>query len=153
MRLATFGAAIVASVVAVGAAEACPAWQLQPSFGQIQLSAGFLPDPYVRNVTAGGQYSLSACGYNAQGNVAQAPDFDLYYQAGGFPLTIHVNSAYDTVLLVRGPNGTFYFSDDDGGGLNPSITFSNPQSGLYDIWIGTYANARGLAAQLYITER
>jgi hypothetical protein len=146
------GAAIAASFAFAGAAEACPNWELQPSFGQITLNAGFLPDPYARNVTAGGQYSLAACGFNWQGHVAQRPDFDLYYGAGGYSLTIYVTSGYDTVLLVNAPDGRWYYSDDDGGGLNPSITFRNPQSGLYDIWIGAYDNARGLPAQLLITE-
>jgi hypothetical protein len=81
-----------------------------------------------------------------------APDYDLYYAAGNTRLTIYVNSSYDTVLLINAPDGRWYYSDDDGGGFNPSITFRNPQSGLYDIWIGTYDNARGLPAQLYITE-
>lgn len=153
MRLATIGAAALAVLAATATAEACPDWQLQPVFGQINLNAGFLPDPHGVNVTAGGQFSLAACGFNWQGHVARAPDYDLYYSAGNFSLTIYVVSNYDTVLLINGPDGLFYFSDDDGGGLNPAITFNNPQSGLYDIWIGAYDNARGLPAQLYITER
>ena len=34
-----------------------------------------------------------------------------------------------------------------------AITFSNPQAGLYDIWIGAYNGGRGIPGQLVITER
>ena len=152
MRAVAIGATMLAVVAFSGTAEACPDWQLRPSFGDINLNAGFLPDPHVVNVTAGGAYSLSGCGFNWAGNVAQAPDYDLYYSAGNFSLTIHVSSAYDTVLLINAPDGTWYYSDDEGGGFNPSITFAKPLDGLYDIWIGTYGNQRGLPAQLFITE-
>lgn len=152
MRAVALGASVVAFFAAVGTAEACPDWQARPSFGDINLNTGFLPDPHVVNVTAGGQYALAACGFNWAGTVARAPDYDLYYSAGNYNLTIYVTSAYDTVLLINAPDGTWYYSDDDGGGLNPSITFRRPQSGLYDIWIGTYGNQRGLPAQLFITE-
>jgi hypothetical protein len=56
--------AAVATVAAVGAAEACPNYGSSPSFGTITLYNGFLPDPYVRNITAGGGYNLGSCGFN-----------------------------------------------------------------------------------------
>jgi hypothetical protein len=63
-----------------------------------------------------------------------------------------VNSGHDTVLLVNAPDGQFYYADDSSG-HNPTLTFPNPQAGLYDIWIGAYNGARGLPGQLIITER
>lgn len=144
--------AAVALVWASSAAQACPDWRLRPPFGAVELVAGFLPDPYGRSVTAGGSYNLANCGFNATGWVAAAPDFDLYYTAGGAPLTFYVNSSYDTVLLISDPNGNWYFDDDSAGNLNPAITFNNPMSGLYDVWIGTYTRGSGLRANLYITE-
>ena len=45
--------------VAAAPAVACPNWQAAPYFGQINLNAGFQPDPYVRNITAGGTNNLS----------------------------------------------------------------------------------------------
>jgi len=146
------GTSAIAIGLATGSAQACPDWQLQPPFGAVNLSVGFLPDPYQRNVTAGGAYDLQECGFNWAGFVARAPDFDLYYNAGNSPLTFYVNSSYDTVLLINAPDGRWYFDDDSAGNLNPAITFNAPMSGLYDVWIGTWAPGSGLSARLYITE-
>ncbi|EYD77706.1 hypothetical protein Rumeso_00872 [Rubellimicrobium mesophilum DSM 19309] len=141
-------AAIVTGMAAP--ALACPDWQANPSFGQIDLYAGFMPDPYVRNITAGGRYDLAGCfGSNGWGgSVASKPDFDLYWSGSSAQMTIAVNSGSDVVLLINAPDGQWYFSDDPA-----AITFSNPQQGLYDIWIGAYGGGRGLPGQLVITER
>ena len=147
--------AAAAIVMATAApALACPNWEASPTFGQIDLNAGFMPDPYVRNITAGGRYDLAGCFNSASwgGAVASRPDFDLYWNGSTSALTIAVNSGHDTVLLVNAPDGQFYYADDSSG-RNPTLTFPNPQSGLYDIWIGAYNGARGLPGQLIITER
>jgi hypothetical protein len=145
---------ILAAIALVGAmaapALACPDYQAPPSFGNIELWAGFMPDPYVRNITAGGRYDLAGCfGSNGWGgSVASRPDFDLYWNGSSAQLTIAVNANADTVLLINGPDGQWYYQDDP-----PAITFTNPQPGLYDIWIGAYGGGRGLPGQLVITER
>ncbi|EPX83341.1 hypothetical protein ruthe_02967 [Rubellimicrobium thermophilum DSM 16684] len=146
-------AAAALVLLAASSAQACPNWQAAPSFGQIELWAGFTPDPYVRNITAGGRYDLARCFGSAGwgGSVAASPDFDLYWRGNSSQLTIAVQSSWDTVLLVNAPDGQWYYSDDVRG-TNPAITFQNPQQGLYDIWIGAYGGGRGLPGQLIITE-
>ncbi|TNC73782.1 peptidase S1 [Rubellimicrobium roseum] len=143
-------AAAALSVLAAAPALACPNWEASPSFGQIDLSAGFMPDPYVRNITAGGRYDLAGCfGSNGWGgSVASKPDFDLYWSGNSSALTISVNSGSDTVLLINAPDGEWYYSDDPA-----AITFRSPQQGLYDIWIGSYGGHSGIPGQLVITER
>jgi hypothetical protein len=141
-------AAVVAGMAAP--ALACPNWEASPSFGQIDLYAGFMPDPYVRNITAGGRYDLAGCfnTYGWGGSVASKPDFDLYWTGSSAQMTIAVQSNADVVLLVNAPDGQWYYSDDPA-----ALTFSNPQTGLYDIWIGAYNGSRGIPGQLVITER
>lgn len=126
-----------------------PNWQAVPTYGSVSLDAGFLPDPHRVSVTAGGSYDLSFVGES--GYVAQAPDYDLYYSAGGHGLYIYVESqGGDTVLLVRDPGGDWYYSDD-AAGTRPGLAFSNPRSGLYDIWVGTYGGGL-VSATLAISE-
>jgi len=132
-------------------AVACPDWQGQPYFGQIELFAGFQPDPYVRNVTAGGTQRLENCGFNATGFVTSRPDFDLYWRGNSSQLTIAVESAADAILLVNAPDGSWHYSDDYRG-TSPAITFINPMEGLYDIWIGSYDGSRRNPARLVFTE-
>lgn len=139
---------LMAPVVAV----ACPNWQGQPHFGQVNLNSGFLPDPYIVNVTAGGANAISRCINGGwAGYVSTRPDFDLYWNGGASQLTIAAESGADTVLLINDPNGNWHWSDDYRG-LNPAVTFRNPLQGLYDIWVGTYDGRRGQGARLVITE-
>lgn len=149
--LLAFSAALAASSAAV----ACPDYNMPSSFGSIVLYENFQPDPYVRNITAGGRYSLAGCFGSNQytGSVAAKPDFEFQYSTSGtYNLTITVQSGYDTMLLINDPNGQWWFDDDSGGNMNPSITFSAPISGVYDIWIGSYDGGRGLPGQLIISE-
>jgi hypothetical protein len=152
VRMFAAGAAL-AAVAAAGVAAA-QNYSLNPAYGTVNLTAGFTPDPYVVNVASGGRNDASqTVSSSCRGFIAEAPDVRLNYRAGSFPLIISVNSSADTTLVVNGPDGSWY-CDDDGGeqGLNPSLRFNSPQSGQYDIWVGTYGNASNQAAQLHISE-
>lgn len=145
-------AACLAGAIAATPALACPDWQASPHFGQIDLWAGFEPDPYRRRVTAGGTIDLRRCFTSGEsGFVTRRPDFDLYWNGSASQLTIAVESNADAILLVNAPNGEWYYSDDYRGS-NPAITFYNPDEGLYDIWIGSYDGSRRNPANLVFTE-
>lgn len=141
----------VAAAVFAAPAVACPDWQGTPYFGTVSLSAGFSPDPYIRNITAGGTNRLENCGLNAAGFVTTRPDFDLYWQGSTSQFTIAIEAGADAVLLVNAPDGSWHYSDDYRG-TNPALTFYNPMEGLYDIWIGSYDGSRRNPGRLVITE-
>jgi len=123
---------------------------LTPTYGSIQLKSGFDNDPRTIKLTAGGPIKTNRGG--VQAHVAKAPDVKLYYEAGKLPLTIHVESDADTTLLINLPDGTWVANDDQApGNLNPLLRFANPQSGRYDIYVGTFAPDTA-PATLYITE-
>jgi len=146
-----FSLATAVGLAAVPVA-ACPDWQGTPHFGQIDLWAGFEPDPYVRRITAGGFNSLENCftgGFT--GYVTTRPDFDLYWNGYSGQLTIAVEASADAILLVNDPNGEWFYSDDYRG-TNPAITFYDPEEGLYDIWIGSYDGSRRNPGRLIFTE-
>ncbi|QPH55415.1 peptidase S1 [Pontivivens ytuae] len=143
---------LAAALLAASPAIACPNWQGAPHFGQIDLRAGFQPDPHIRSITAGGTHDLARCfGNNWAGFVTVRPDFDLYWNGQSRQLTIAVQSRADTVLLVNAPDGSWHYNDDYQG-LNSAITFRNPQQGLYDIWIGSYDGSRRNPGTLMFTE-
>lgn len=148
------GVACVLLAGAVGMTSAIAQdFRLRPAFGSIQLDAGFLPDPYRRNLTAGGTIRAQDRFRDCRGYIANAPDFSLYYSAGSAPLYINVDSDRDTTLVVNGPDGRWY-CDDDGADapFNPLLQWNNPQSGRYDIWVGTYSRGSGVPATLFISE-
>lgn len=146
------------SVLSIALIAGCGAAQAQdpaapPSGGNASLSAGFTPDPFTARVQSGGPIDISQTrGPDCQGFIARAPDFDFYYNAGGVPLIVSVGAVVDATLVVHAPDGHWHCDDDSGGGLNPSIRFETPQSGVYDIWIGTYVATVREEATLSISE-
>ena len=127
-------------------------WSLPANFGSTSLRGGFSPDPYTVDVVSGGAYAASSVDSSCRGYVSGAPDFELSFSAGSLPLTIAAVASGDTTLLVNDPNGNWYCNDDGGEGLNPLLTFSNPRSGTYDIWVGSYSEGRNINATLSFSE-
>ncbi len=127
-----------------------PNWQLAPTYGTVTLSSGFEPDPYRQKLIAGGEIDLAEIG--GHGCVAEAPDLDLEYTARNYELFIYVErEEADTLLLVNDPSGNWHFNDDEIG-TRPGIRFPDPESGLYDIWVGTYDGGM-VNATLVISEK
>lgn len=125
-----------------------------PNYGVIDLVSGFLPDPHTVNVTAGGEYNayqIPGC----VGSISRAPDYRVNFTAGdrGLPLIFSASSEADTTLVINDANGN-WVCDDDGGneGLNPAVTFTNPTSGQYDVWVGSYAEGNYPSAVLNVSE-
>ncbi|TVR74467.1 MAG: peptidase S1 [Spirochaetaceae bacterium] len=127
-------------------------WLLAPSYGEVELFAGFPEDPYTVRLVAGGTSDISRLGY--RGRVAEEPDFDLWYEAGSFPITFRVEGAPGaTLLLINDPTGRWHYSAGSGADARgePRIVFRNPPSGLYNVWVGTLRN-EFVPVTLVITE-
>lgn len=122
------------------------------TYGEITLRAGFSPDPHTVRLTAGGSVDSGPLGDGCSGNVADYPDYVVNYTAGSLPLIFGVDSDRDTTLVIADQNDR-YWCDDDGGneGLNPQVYLSNPRSGTYRVWVGTYSTGNA-PATLYVTE-
>ena len=149
------GAALFAALSAASAPALAQDASLDPAFGSANLRAGFAPDPYnVNNIIAGGGNDASELGGSCVGMIADAPDFRLNYTAGGLPLNIWVYSNADTTLVINAPNGDWSCNDDGAGGngVNPGLRWAQPQSGVYDIWIGKFGGGDGVPARLVFSE-
>jgi hypothetical protein len=147
-------AAAAAIVSTAALAQTVPNIGLDPTFGAVQLTAGFLPDPHVVDIVAGGPIDAAAAGLaeGCNGFIAEAPDFRLDYAAApNIPLHIFVMADTDTTLVINQPDGT-WVCNDDANELNPLVTFATPLSGVYDIYIGTYGEPTNPAGVLSISE-
>lgn len=114
----------------------------EPLFARIELAEDFLPDPFNIDLLAGGAEDLGMLvGHGCVGWVnAGQPDVVVSYAAGEYPLFMFVTAADDTTLAVRDPLGRWHCNDDAFGyGFNPGVEFTDPASGDYAIWVGTYA--------------
>ncbi|MEA3029876.1 MAG: hypothetical protein QOJ53_2359 [Sphingomonadales bacterium] len=148
--LAVASSALLAAAAVPSSAQNTNA---DPNYGTVTLRTGFTPDPRVVSLRAGGDIDASNAGSGCSGFITNAPDVRLVYSGGSLPLIISVAASSDTTLVVNGPDGRFYCDDDGGvGGLNPSVRFSNPQSGRYEIWVGTYRSGATQAARLHLSE-
>ncbi len=127
-------------------------FSLKATYGTVSLSSGFTPDPYTLSLQSGGSINASSLSSGCGGFIANAPDFELSYTAGSLDLYISVISSTDTTLVINTPSGKWICDDDSGGNLDPSIKLENPGSGVYDIWVGTYASSSINDATLYISE-
>nr|WP_316629975.1 peptidase S1 [uncultured Brevundimonas sp.] len=142
------------AVVSIGLSTPALAQEIgaEPTFADINLSEGFTPDPTRIQVSAGGTIDAARSrGGSCVGKIARAPDVRLTYDAGSLPLVIKVGSSEDTTLVINGANGRWYCDDDSGGGVDPAIRLNNPDSGVYEIWVGAYAD-EPVSATIFITE-
>ncbi|WP_292054124.1 MULTISPECIES: peptidase S1 [unclassified Brevundimonas] len=146
----TFLLAAAAGVLFAAPAMAQSA-HLTATFGEVRLSAGFTPDPYRVNMTAGGHINGAQLPGSCIGNIADAPDFEVNYEAGSLPLVFRTLSSADTTLIINGPDGRWYCDDDSYGDGDAMVRFSNPKSGIYDIWVGVLGSNTA-SATLEITE-
>ena len=135
-----------------GFGEGMPDISAMPVYETITLSSGFTPDPVSRSLQAGGTSPNPVSGSDCRGYInLDAPDFDLNYTAGSLPLYIYAESDTDITLVINDANGTWHCSDD-ANGTDPLIHLSDPPSGNYNIWVGTYASGALQNATLYISE-
>jgi hypothetical protein len=133
-------------------AQQFPDWRAQPRYATINLRAGFEPDPREVPVEAGGDREATGIGQNCFGWIDfSKPDVDLNYTSGQYPLFISVVATVDTTLVINDSAGNWHCNDDLDG-MNPGIVLQNPQSGNYNIWIGTFERGAPQRATLRISE-
>ena len=153
LTLKTATLAAMTLVLTAGVANAQDA-SLNPRFGSANLEAGFSPDPFRRDVAAGGRTDASDLGGECVGMISEEPTFRLNYEAGGIPLYVYIYADADATLVINEPNGSWDCNDDGtgSGGTNPGIRFRHPTTGQYDIWVGSLSGGRPSPARLVITE-
>ena len=150
-------------------------WNAAPLYGTATIVTGFTPDPYVHPTTvqAGGasqvctswnsatcdggvQTIIDPTGGSCVGYINPgAPDVRVQYTAGTtYPIRFYampLDGSSDLTLLVNQPDTTWRCNDDHSG-WNPLVHIDYPQSGQYDIWVGTYSAGAIVPATFYVTE-
>jgi hypothetical protein len=113
-------------------------------------------DPMAVSVSSGGPVDASYLGDDCAGFAEPNPDYEVHYSAGEQGLLrfyfVADSPGDDATLIVNDVDGKWHCSDDDYGSSNPSIDFAPPESGWYDIWIGSYSAADYISGTLYMTE-
>ena len=128
---------------------------LPPDFGTIDLADSFQPDPQTIDVNAGGALFAGDLEFACNGYVSDAPSYRINFQAGASGLGIYTDSYTDTTLLINTPEGEWVCNDDNYNleDFNAGYYFANPESGEYNIWVGTFPDVSGSSdATLNITQ-
>jgi hypothetical protein len=127
---------------------------LAPNSGSTDLAAGFVPDPFSQDLVSGGPIDVSYLGDECEGFATAASDYRVSYESGLADLLrfYFVADAADTTLIINAPDGSWHCNDDAPGTINPMIDFVNPESGRYDIWVGSFEEAMENSGALYVTE-
>lgn len=144
----------IISVLLICSSTAVIAQNYQASgiYADLDLSAGFLPDPQVINLDAGGYFDASALGSDCVGYInPDAPDVTLAFSRPRQPLNIYAMADADITLVVRAPNGE-WLCNDDSYSYNPLIEIGKPIPGDYAIWVGLYSLEEFEPARLMISE-
>jgi hypothetical protein len=124
------------------------------NFGRHTLRGGFVPDPFTTRITSGGNLDASNLGLapGCRGFVTRQPDYILDYENAADFLRFYATAGGDTTLVINDANGRWHCNDDSHGGLNPTVDISNPPSGQYDIWVGSYRANENIRSTLHVTE-
>jgi len=122
------------------------------NYGAVTIFGSQLGQPYSMQVVSGGNIDVSRVGLpaNCRGFVTQQPDVIVTYQQPGRQLAFFAEGQGDTTLVIRGPNGQWSCSDDEGGNRNPLLTMANAQPGQYEIWVGSYEASHQIQARFVV---
>jgi len=88
--------------------------------------------------TASGTRLASALSAGCRGYIVDANDFEINVERDRPNLRLRTESSNDLVLVVQLPDGSYRCDDDSGGNQQPQINISNPQIGMYRVWVGVW---------------
>jgi len=114
----------------------------QGRYGNFTVGAGFTPDPQTATGVSGysdaGRVDAATFGVQCTGFIDTTPDHTITVTSS-VTLRLTVKSEIDSVLVIRGPAGTFC-DDDSAGGLNAQINaLFTP--GEYEVYVGNIGEA------------
>ncbi|MFH1105226.1 MAG: M12 family metallo-peptidase [Actinomycetota bacterium] len=137
-----------------------------PAALSVTLPTNFpLPDPRVFDIISGGNIGTAYLNTDplhgsgdCTGYAIQSPDFELTYTAGTLTQPMlrfwwsSNDGTGDAVLIINAPNGKWYCNDDSYGTNHPTVDFSNPLTGIYDVYVASRTADGGRSGMLRVTE-
>ncbi|MBN1946368.1 MAG: hypothetical protein JW797_11880 [Bradymonadales bacterium] len=125
-----------------------------PTYGQLTLAPGFMPDPQSLAGTSGGTIdagqleSMVPTG-GCRGYINANPNHQMVLTAPFNYLKVSVAGQGDTTMVIYGPQG--WMCNDDFSGLSPGFEGSWAP-GTYSIWVGSYSSGMAHPYTLSFTE-
>lgn len=127
-----------------------------PMFENVNVGAGFKPDPrIIRGISGGTERARNIARLSETPNgpcvgfVARNPSHTLVLNSPFNYLRLQVKSPDDTTIVIAGPGGTW--CNDDYDGKNAGIA-GQWLPGTYNIWVGSYQKDKYTPYIIQITE-
>ena len=131
-------------------------YEADPLFGSIKLERGFIPDPHVVAMVAGGTVNTADLDIDC-GFTSSFPTFAFDLRGGASETFLRIfytaNDGTDTTMVIYTPEKKWVCLDDSmyGSKKDPVIDIEYAQSGKYVIWIGTKQSDIYAGGNLFIT--
>lgn len=135
-------------------------YRLDSNYGETQLERRF-DDPHVIEAISGPTQESNVdiaslnLGDQCRGFATSQPDYRVFWSGDANFLRIFFaaeGGEGDTVLVINQPDGSWICVDDSFNTLSPTIDFTPPLEGQYDIWIASYYADENVPGSLVITE-
>ena len=127
---------------------------VEASLFTLDLAAGFPLDPTFMSVNAGGAVPADLLGPGCTGFVNTEPVVTLNWTGATDFLKVFFVSNDDPTLVVLTPDGQALCNDDANSRLlDPVVQISNPVTGTYRIWAGSYTEGNLLPGILVLTTK
>ena len=118
----------------------------------IDLQAGFPLDPTFISVNAGGDLNAAVIDSDCAGYINTQPVVTVNWTGEAEFVKAFFVSNDDPTLVIVGPDGEIYCSDDANDQLlDPVIELENPAPGQYRIWAGSYVRNQLIPGVLVMT--
>jgi hypothetical protein len=128
----------------------------RPMFTNVVLSPRFAPDPMLLRGISGGEMPIQAVSGRFEtetgpciGFVSERPDHRIKLDSFFDYLNVQILSDQDTVMLVKGPGGTWCSDNRTVAGASVAGQWL---PGRYEVWVGTLEANRYVPYDLKITE-
>ncbi len=124
------------------------------AFLTLDLEAGFPLDPFFVSVNGGGELDASRLGDGCSGWVHQEPVLSIDWEGETDFVEVFFYSDHDPMLIIQTPDGEYLCNDDANPLLlDPVIEVENPESGTYNIWVGSFHPNQLLPGVLVLTTK
>jgi len=124
------------------------------AYVNLDLSAGFALDPFLVSANGGGSVDASTMAEGCVGFISENPVLTLDWEGDAEMARIFFFSDHDPSLVIEGPDGTVFCSDDAHDALlDPSVDLESPAKGRYNIWVGNQDDDSLIPGILVLTLR